>query len=136
MVDLCRGRMVDRGRGSMISWSRSSMVNWGRGIYCLHWESSWSNGGSRRLLIASIAMDSLRSSVGLAHNRCKYSSMGLVDRVADSRSIALLDALVVCLVSGYNSQKGSTDKSLEETMFQKYIFLFSFCWLVPSCFSV
>jgi len=57
-------------------------------------------------------MYSLRSSMWLAHNRCMYSSMGLVDGVTDSRSIALLDALVVCLVSGYNSQKGSTNKSL------------------------
>merc|ERR1719431_1297569 len=84
-----RGSMVDWGRGSMIYWGRGSMVNWSWSISCLHWESSWSNCSSSRLLIASIAMYRLRSSMGLAHNRSMYSSMGLVNRVGDSRSVAL-----------------------------------------------
>ena len=96
----------------MISWG--SMVNRCRGISCLDRKSSWSNSSSRGLLIASIAMYRLRSSMGLTHNRSMYSSMGLVDRVADSRSISLLDALVVGLVSGNYSQKSSTNKSLNK----------------------
>merc|ERR1719431_1408112 len=87
-----RGSMVDWGRGSMIYWGRGSMVNWSWSISCLHWESSWSNCSSSRLLIASIAMYRQRSSMGLAHNRSMYSSMGLVNRVGDSRSVSLLDA--------------------------------------------
>jgi len=121
MVDWGRGSMVDWGRGSMVDWSRSSMVNWSWSISCLHWESSWSNCSSSRLLIASIAMYRLRSSMGLAHNRSMYSSMGLVNRVGDSRSIALLDALVVGLVSGYNSQEGSTDKSLHVSVLPSWL---------------
>jgi len=108
-------------RGSMVDWGRGSMVNWSWSISCLHWESSWSNCSSSRLLIASIAMYRLRSSMGLAHNRSMYSSMGLVNRVGDSRSIALLDALVVGLVSGYNSQEGSTDKSLHVSVLPSWL---------------
>merc|ERR1719232_1335867 len=98
------GSMISRGRGvvgrgsvdnrGMISWG--SVVNRGGSITLLDWESSWSNISSRSLLIATIAMYRLRSSVGLAHNR----------------SIALLDALVVGLVSGNYGQKCGTDKSL------------------------
>merc|ERR1711892_1436164 len=98
----------------MISWG--SMIDRGRGISSVDWESSWSNGSSRSLLVASIAMYRLRSSMGLAHNRSMYSSMGLVDRVANSRSIALLDTLVVSLVSSNYGQKGGTDKSLHVTI--------------------
>merc|ERR1712106_1270611 len=105
--------MISWGRG-MISWG--SMIDRGRGISCLDWESSWSNGSSRSLLVASIAMYGLRSSMGLAHNRSMYSSMGLVDRVTNSRGIALLDTLVVSLVSGNYGQKGGTDKSLHVTI--------------------
>merc|ERR1719308_30042 len=82
-----RGSMDNRGsvdNGGMISWGRGSVVNRGRSITLLDWESSWSNISSRSLLIATIAMYRLRSSVGLAHNRSMYSSMGLVDRVAHS----------------------------------------------------
>merc|ERR1719308_570012 len=112
---VCRGSMYNRGsvdNGGMISWCRGSVVNRGGSITLLDWESSWSNISSRSLLIATIAMYRLRSSVGLAHNRSMYSSMGLVDRVAHSRGIALLDALVVGLVSGNYGQKCGTDKSL------------------------
>merc|ERR1711892_579540 len=98
--------MDDRG---MVSWS--SMEDRGRGISCLDWECSWSNGSSRSLLVASIAMYGLRSSMGLAHNRSMYSSMGFVDRVANSRSITLLNALVMSLIGGNYGQKGGTDKS-------------------------
>merc|ERR1719445_1935416 len=108
-----RGSMDNRGsvdNGGMISWG--SVVNRGGSITLLDWESSWSNISSRSLLIATIAMYRLRSSVGLAHNRSMYSSMGLVDRVAHSWGIALLDALVVGLVSGNYGQKCGTDKSL------------------------
>merc|ERR1719211_20036 len=109
-----RGSVDNRG---MISWSRGmisrgSMDNRGRGITLLDWESSWGNVSSGSLLIATIAMYRLRSSMRLAHNRGMYSSMGLVDRVAHSRGIALLDALVVSLVSGNYGQEGGTDKSL------------------------
>merc|ERR1719411_367995 len=105
------------GRGSMDNWGmisggRGSMVDRGRGITLSDWESSRGDSGSRSLLITTIAMYRLRSSMWLAHNRGMYSSMGLVDRVAHSRGIALLDALVVSLVSGNYGQEGGTDKSL------------------------
>merc|ERR1712123_170481 len=54
--------MDNRGMESwscMVCWSCMdywSMISWGRGISCLDWESSWSNGSSRSLLVASIAM--------------------------------------------------------------------------------
>ena len=54
--------------------------------------------------------------MGLTHNRSMYSSMGLVDRVADSRSISLLDTLVVGLVSSNYSQKSGTNKSLNKSI--------------------
>jgi len=114
MISWSRG-MISRGsmdyRG-MVSRGRGSMVNRGRGITLLDWESSWGNISSGSLLIATIAMYRLRSSVRLAHNRSMYSSMGLVDRVAHSRGIALLDALVVGLVCGNYGQECGTDKSL------------------------
>jgi len=114
MVSGCRGMI---GRGSMDNWGmisrgRGSMVDRGRGITLSDWESSRGDSGSRSLLITTIAMYRLRSSMWLAHNRGMYSSMGLVDRVAHSRGIALLDALVVSLVSGNYGQEGGTDKSL------------------------
>jgi len=98
--------------GSMIDWGRGGMIDWGRGISFFDGKSSWCNGSSSRLLVATIAMYRLRSSMGLAYNRGMYSSMGLVDRVADSRSISLLDALVMGLVSSNNRKEGDTDKSL------------------------
>merc|ERR1711892_1594834 len=105
--------MISWGRG-MISWG--SMIDRGRGISCLDWECSWSNGSSRSLPVASIAMYGLRSSMGLAHNRSMYSSMGFVDRVANSRSITLLNALVMSLIGGNYGQKGGTDKSPHVTI--------------------
>merc|ERR1719384_2972111 len=111
-----RGGMNNRGMicrsGGMVSRGRGSMVDRGRGITLSDWESSRGDSGSRSLLITTIAMYRLRSSMWLAHNRGMYSSMGLVDRVAHSRGIALLDALVVSLVSGNYGQEGGTDKSL------------------------
>merc|ERR1712123_340906 len=110
MVSL--GSLDNWSRGSMINWGRGSMVDWGRGISCFHGKSSWCNGSSSRLLVTTIAMYRLRSSMGLAYNRGMYSSMGLVDRVADSRSISLLDALVMGLVSRNNSKEDDADKGL------------------------
>ena len=65
--------------GSMVHWSRFWMIDRSWSICFLQWESSRSNSSSSRFLIASIAMHRLRSSMGLAHYRCMYSSMGLVD---------------------------------------------------------
>ena len=75
------------------------------------------NGGGsvdscNRLLMVSITMDRLGSSVGLAGYASVMSTVGLVDRYGDGGSITDLDALVVGLVSGGNSQKGEADKSL------------------------
>ena len=59
----------------------------------------------------------------LAHNRGMYSSMGLVDRVAHSRGIAVLDDLVVGLVSGSSGQESrDSDKSLEKGTNQCQLF--------------
>merc|ERR1719318_1011519 len=101
---VCWGSVDNRG---MVSWgsmdNRGSVNNWGM--------VSWSRGG----MIdrgRGIALCNGESSRCLAHNRGMYSSMGLVDRVAHSRGIALLDALVVGLVSGNYGQESGTDKSL------------------------
>jgi len=65
--------------GSMVHWSRFWMIDRSWSISFLQWESSRSNSSSSRFLIAPIAMHRLRSSMGLAHYRCMYSSMGLVN---------------------------------------------------------
>jgi hypothetical protein len=54
---------------------------------------------SYRFLITSIPVDRLRSSVGLAGDRGMNSAVGLVNRDTDCRGIALLEHLVVTLVS-------------------------------------
>jgi len=54
---------------------------------------------SYRFFIATIPMDRLRSSVGLAGDRGMNSAVGLVNRDADCGGIALLEHLMVTLVS-------------------------------------
>ena len=88
MVD---NRGVIGGRG-MVDYrgvvSRGSMVSCGWGITNMVGNSSRSMDSSHCLLITSISMDSLRGSVGLAGNTGMISTMGLVDRVGDGRSIS------------------------------------------------
>jgi len=78
-----RGMVDNRG---MVS--RCSMVGRGWGITNMVGNSSRSMDSSHCLLITSISMDSLRGSVGLAGNTGMISTMGLVDRVGDGRSIS------------------------------------------------
>jgi len=78
-----RGMVDNRG---MVS--RGSMVGRGWGISNMVGNSSRSMDSSHCLLITSISMDSLRGSVGLAGNAGMISTMGLVDRVGDGRSIS------------------------------------------------
>jgi len=78
-----RGMVDNRG---MVS--RGSMVCRGWGISNMVGNSSRSMDSSHCLLITSISMDSLRGSVGLAGNAGMISTMGLVDRVGDGRSIS------------------------------------------------
>merc|ERR1712128_239921 len=84
------------GRGSMVCWG--SMIGWGRSIVSSYRECSRSNNTSRRLLKGTIAMYRLWGGMGLTDHRSMYSAMGLVDRVADRRSITMFDTLVVSLV--------------------------------------
>jgi hypothetical protein len=78
-----RGMVDNRG---MVS--RGSMVGRGWGITNMVGNSSRSMDSSHWLLITSISMDRLRRSVGLAGNAGMISTMGLVDRVGDGRSIS------------------------------------------------
>jgi len=88
MVDnrgMVRSRGMVDNRGMV---SRGSMVGRGWGISNMVGNSSRSMDSSHWLLITSISMDSLRGSVGLAGNAGMISTMGLVDRVGDGRSIS------------------------------------------------
>jgi len=88
MVDnrgMVRSRGMVDNRGMV---SRGSMVGRGWGITNMVGNSSRSMDSSHLLLITSISMDSLRGSVGLAGNAGMISTMGLVDRVGDGRSIS------------------------------------------------
>merc|ERR1712106_242449 len=70
--------------GSMVDGGRIiGMIGWDRSICSPHREGSRSNNTSRRLLKGTIAMYRLWGSMGLADHRGMYSTMGLVDRVAD-----------------------------------------------------
>merc|ERR1712106_875841 len=102
-----RGSMI--GRGSMVCWG--SVIGWGRSVDSSHRECSRSNNTSRRLLKGTIAMYRLWGSMGLTDHRSMYSAMGLVDRVADRRSITMFDTLVVSLVCN-SSHKGKAQENL------------------------
>ena len=54
---------------------------------------------SYKLLVSSVSMDWLWSTMGLTGNRCKNSAIRLVHSNADRWSIALLEELVMRLVS-------------------------------------
>ena len=54
---------------------------------------------SYRFLIATIPMDRLGSSMGLTGDRGMNGAVGLVNRDTDCRGIALLEHLMVSLVS-------------------------------------
>ena len=70
---------------------------------------------SYRLFIATIPMDRLGSSVGLAGDRGMNGAVGLVNRDTDCRGIALLEHLVVTLVSNSKTQQPREYKCLKNT---------------------
>merc|ERR1712128_151657 len=102
-----RGSMI--GRCSMVCWG--SMIGWDWSIRRLHREGSRSNNTSRRLLKGTIAMYRLCGSMRLTDHRGMYSTMGLVDRVADRRCITMLDTLVVRLICNSNGHKGEANEN-------------------------
>ena len=105
VVDRCwlvdnGGRVVDRG------W-----VVWG---WLVDWHVGWSMHSSAVLLSGVRVVHVLGSGMGLLGNDGSVGAVGLVDRVAHSGGIAVLDDLVVGLVSGSSGQESrDSDKSLE-----------------------
>ena len=114
------GRMVDRGWlghnhwGWLVdnNWSRvvgggRLVHNWSSMVYRgMDWHMGWGTDSCAVFLPSVWVMDVLWSSMGLAGNNCSIRTMGFVDRVADSWSIAMLDHLVVGLISSCSSQEG------------------------------
>ena len=97
------GSCMDKGSGVVRSWSISSVVG----------KSSGSVDGGGVLLSVMISINSLRSSMGLAHNGSNFSKVGLEHGGGDGRGISDLDCLVMGLVRGGNGQKSCTDKCLK-----------------------
>ena len=105
------GSRVDDRLVNNWSW----VVDWGRMVrsWPVDWDMSWSMNSSAVLLSSIWVVHVLGSSMGLLGNHGSIGAMGLVDRVAHSRGISVLDDLVVGLVSGSSGQEGrSSDKSL------------------------
>ena len=91
-------------RSSVVrSWSISSVVG----------KSSGSVDSGGVLLSVKISINSLRSSVGLAHDGSNFTEVGLEHGGGDGRGVSDLDCLVVGLVRGGNGQKSCTDKCLK-----------------------
>ena len=108
------GWVIDR--GSMV---RSTVVYWS--VVSVSWSVNWDMGRSMdgcSILFSGIrVMHVLRSSMGLAGDNGVVTTMGLVDRVAHSRGVAMLDDLMAGLVSQSNCQKArDCDKSLKHNL--------------------
>ena len=104
-----KGSSVDKGssmdKGSSVdkgSWSISSVVG----------KSSGSVDSGGVLLSVMISINSLRSSVGLAHDGSNFTEVGLEHGGRDGRGVTDLDGLVVGLVSRSNGEQSSADKCL------------------------
>ena len=65
------------------------------------------------LLSVMISINSLRSSMGLAHDGSNFTEVGLEDGGRDGRGVTDLDGLVVGLVSRSNGEQSSADKCLK-----------------------
>ena len=101
-----RSGLVDDG-GWVVDWG---WVVWGR---LVDWHVGWSMHSSAVLLSSIGVVHILGSGMGLLGNDGSVGAVGLVDRVAHSGGIAVLDDLVVGLVSGSSGQEGrDSDKSL------------------------
>ena len=99
-------RLVDDG-GWVVDWGG---VVWGR---LVDWHVGWSMHSSAVLFSGVGVVDVLGGGVGLLGHDGGVGAVGLVDRVGDGGGVAVLDDLVVGLVSGDSSQKGGdSDKSL------------------------
>ena len=98
--------------GLVVDWSRP-VVDWSMD-WSMDWSVGWSMDSSAVLLSGIRVVDVLGSSMGLAGNNSSIRSVGLVDRVAHSWGISVLDDLVVGLVSSSGSQESrDSDKSLK-----------------------
>jgi len=88
----------------------STMINWG-----VNWDMGRGMYGCSVLFAGIRVVYILRSSMGLAGYHGVVTTMGLVDRVAHSRGVAMLDDLMAGLVSQSNCQKArDCDKSLKD----------------------
>ena len=90
-------------------------VVWGR---LVDWHVGWSMHSSAVLLSGVGVVHVLGSGMGLLGNDGSVGAVGLVDRVAHRGGVAVIDDLVVGLVSGSSGQEGRhSDKSLETGFF-------------------
>ena len=90
------------------------VVGWG-----MDWDMGWGMDSSRVLLSSIGVVDVLWGSMGLAGNSGVVSSMGLVNSMAHSWGISVLDDLVVALVSSSSGQEGrDSNKSLAKQSLQ------------------
>ena len=106
-----RGWLVGRGR-LVQDWC--SMVDWGMD-WGMDWHMGWCMDSSGVFLSSIWVVHVLWSSMGLAGNNSSIRTVGLVDRVADSWRIAMLDDLVMGLITSGNSQQGrDSSKGLKE----------------------
>ena len=122
------GWVVDWG-WLMVSWGMDWDVLWG-----MDWDMGWSMNSSAVLLSGIWVMDVLWGSMGLAGHNSSIRSMGLVDGVAHSWSISVLDDLVVGLVSGSNGQKSrDSNKSLKCFRVELILTLLVSKFVLPSC---
>ena len=97
--------------GSWVSHNGSRVVRGGP----MDWHMSWSMDSCAVLLSSIGVVHILWGSMWLLGNHSSIGAMRLVHRVADSRGIAVLDHLVVGLVTGSSGDQGSSssEKSLE-----------------------
>ena len=75
---------------------------------------SWSMHSCAVLFSSIRVVDILRGSMGLLGYHCSIGSMGLVNRVAHSWSVSVLDHLMVGLVGqGVGKKGGDSNESLQ-----------------------
>lgn len=99
--------------GLVVNWSW--VVDWGGVVWAglVDWHVGWSMHSGAVLLSGVWVVHVLGGGMGLLGNHSAVRAVGLVDRVAHSGGIAVLDDLVVGLVSGGSGQEGrDSDKSL------------------------
>ena len=105
--------MVNSSWGRMVDWCWFG-VDWS-----MYSNMGWSMDGSAVLLSSIGVVDVLWGSMRLAGDHSSIRSVRLVHRMAHSWSIAVLDDLVVGLVSSSSDQEGrGSNKSLKSREFE------------------